>query len=282
MVPFVNELVVKLEFLIPSLPRAEKAVAEYMLNNISQISDMTLAMLADETATSEATILRFCKRMGFSTYIQLRQAFALASLENIKDTPEAISYTDSIMTICEKVIQSICHSLENMRVFISDDYERALNAILNADSVNFFATGDAVSTCMFASAKFNRIGVRSVVCSDVVYQYETALRLTERDVAFGISNSGHSLNVVRSMKLAKEQGATTIAITQTNRSPLMKYTDIGLFVTPLELTIGRDSVTKRVTELAIIESLYLGIINKGTKNYKQMLQNTMLSSELNK
>ncbi|MDD5017534.1 MAG: MurR/RpiR family transcriptional regulator [Eubacteriales bacterium] len=277
-----NEQVVKLEFLIPTSPRAEKAVAEYMLNNISLISDMTLATLSEETSTSEATILRFCKRMGFANFIQLRQAFALASVEDSVDSPEAVSYSDSMVTICDKTIHSICHSLENTKVFFSDQFDQALDAILNAKSVYFFATGDALCSCTFACAKFNRVGISSTVCSDVVYQYETALRLTDKDVAIAISNSGRSSNVVRSIKLAKERNAFTICITQAGKSPLIKYSDVSLFTAPVELTIGRDSVTKRVIELAILESFYLGIINKGTKDYKQMLQNTMLSSEMNK
>jgi DNA-binding MurR/RpiR family transcriptional regulator len=278
----VKELKVKLEFLIPTLPRAEKVVAEFMLHNSSLISDMTLAMLSDETSISDATILRFCKRMGFANFIQLRQAFALASTEDMPDSPEKISNTDNMEIICNKIIHSVCASLTNTKVFFSDEYDRALNAILNTESVYFFATGDALSSCSFAAAKFNRMGIRAFVCSDVVYQFETALRLTERDVAFAISNSGRSSNVVRSMKLAKANNAFTICITQTGKSPLLKCCDVSLFIAAVDLTVGRDSVTKRITELVILESFYLGMINKSTKDYKQLLQNTMLSSEMNK
>ena len=48
------------------------------------------------------------------------------------------------------------------------------------------------------------------------------------------------------------------------------------------MSIGRDSVTKRIVEMIILEALYLGVINSGPNDYKQMLQNTMLSSEMNK
>jgi len=277
-----NQLTVKLQFLIPTLPRAEKIVAEYMLDNIPFVSDMTLNMLSDESSVSEATILRLCRRMGFSNFIQLRQAFACAAIEDPTESPEAINAADSMTDICNKVIHSITQSLENTRVFFSEEYDRALEAILKARSVYFFATGDALSSCLYASAKFNRVGISAYVCSDVVYQYETALRLTEQDVAIAISNSGRSSNIVRSLKLAKEHNAFTISITQAGKSPLLRHSDIGLFTAAIDTTIGRDSVTKRVTELAILESFYLGIINKGSKDYKGMLQNTMLSSELNK
>ena len=48
------------------------------------------------------------------------------------------------------------------------------------------------------------------------------------------------------------------------------------------ISIGRDSATKRIVEMTILEALCLGVINTGPNDYKQMLQNTMLSSEMNK
>lgn len=277
-----NALTVKLQFLIPTLPRAEKNVASYMLDNIQSISDMTLNMLADETSVSDATILRLCRRMGFNNFIQLRQAFACAAIEDPVESPEAISHTDTMTEICNKVIHSITQSLENTKVFFSQEYDRALDAILKARSVYFFATGDALSTCAWACAKFNRVGIPATVCTDVVYSYETALRLTRDDVAIAISNSGRSSNVVRALKLAKEHNAFTICITQAGKSPLQKHSDISLFTAAVDTTLGRDSVTKRITELAILEAFYLGVIYTGTQDYKTMLQHTMLSSELNK
>ncbi|NLB89931.1 MAG: MurR/RpiR family transcriptional regulator [Clostridiales bacterium] len=277
-----NNLLVRLKFMLPALPRAEKAVAEYMAANVSQMSDMTLFMLSEETSVSEATILRLCKRLGYSSYIQLRQAFALAANEDEPDSPELISSSDEMPEISNKLIQSVNRSLENTKAFINSDYDRVLNAILKAQGIYFFVSGDATITCQYATAKFNRVGIPSFVCNDIFYQYETAMRLTEKDVAFAVSNSGRSTNVVNSMKTAKEQNAFTCCITQGGRSPLTKYCDVSLYASAVDMTLGRDSVNKRIVELVILESLYLGVINMGTNDYKQMLQNTMLSSEINK
>lgn len=268
--------------MLPSLPRAEKVVAEYMSSHILQMTDMTLSTLSDETSISETTILRLCKRLGYSSYIQLRQAFAFAANEDQPNSPEAVLSSDSMSTICKKVIHSVNRSLEDTLAFISDDYDRLLNAILSASGVYFFASGDALTSCQFACAKFLRVGIPTFVCHDVFYQYETAMRLTESDVAIAISTSGRSTNVVNAIKMAKAQNAFTCCITQGNRSPLTKYCNISLYYSAIDITIGRDSATKRIAELLLLEALYLGIINSGTNNYKQMLQNTMLSSEMNK
>lgn len=277
-----NDLSVKLNFLIPSLPRAEKAVAQYMLDNFAQISDMTLITLANETATSEATVIRLCKSLGYSSFVQLRQAFAMVSAsESSSSELESVKHSDPMDTIFDKVIRSFVQSLSNTRVLLSDSYDKALEAIINARSVCFFSIGDSQPICELASIKFQRIGITCFAPKDVMLQYEAAMRCGSEDVVIAISNSGRSSNVVKSTKLAKQRGATTICITQTGRSPLLKFTDINLFTSSIDLTIGRDSMCKRVVALAIIEALYLGVIAHGTGDYKTLLTNTMETFEIN-
>ena len=82
-----NELMVKLRFLIPTLPRAEKAVAQALLEKPELICLMTLAELARETDSSDASIIRFCRKMGYSGFSEMKQAFA-----------NALNYS-SIMTV---------------------------------------------------------------------------------------------------------------------------------------------------------------------------------------
>lgn len=257
-------------------------MAEYMSTHVAQMSDMTLSTLSDETSVSEATILRLCRRLGYSSYIQLRQAFAFAANEEHPKAPETISFSDQMPVAFRKLTYSLNRSLEDTMAFVSDDYVTVLNAILNSSCIYLFASGDAAFISQYACMKFRRLGFQCVMCSDVFYQYETAMRLTEKDVAIAISNSGRSANVVNAMKIARSQNSFTCCITQGNRTPLTKCCDVCLYYSAIDMTIGRDSVNKRIMELMIIEALYLGLINSGDSDYREMLQNTMRSSEMNK
>ena len=62
-----NDLFVRIRFLLPSLPRAEKAIASALLENPEAITHLTLAEIARESGSSEASIIGFCKRMGYDT-----------------------------------------------------------------------------------------------------------------------------------------------------------------------------------------------------------------------
>ena len=59
-----HELLEKITRLLPSLPRAEKTIADALLEDPEAIERMTLAMISRESGASEASIIRFCRRMG--------------------------------------------------------------------------------------------------------------------------------------------------------------------------------------------------------------------------
>ena len=169
-----NELLVKIRFLIPSLPRAEKAFAQALLENPEAITQLTLAAIAAESGSSEASIIRFCKRMGYHGYSGLKEAFTAAIAEGEEIHEEGIEETDGIEVILKKVFQSNVQTLQNTMVLANDGYQAALDAIISAKSIHFFGVGDAFAACQFAFMKFCRLGIPCSAYSDVMLQYITA------------------------------------------------------------------------------------------------------------
>lgn len=277
-----NELLVKIRFLIPSLPRAEKAFAQALLENPEAITHLTLAEISVESGSSEASVIRFCKRMGYHGYSDLKKAFAAAIEDGCEIHEEEIKETDDISVILKKVFQSNVQTLQNTMVLANEGYKDALDAIVNAKSIHFFGVGDAFAACQFAFMKFCRLGIPCSVNSDVMLQYVTADNLGPGDVALAVSYEGRSRNVVQAMKIAKRRGATTISITKMNKSPLLKYTDISLFISVSDLTIGRDKATRRVADQFILDVLYLGYITRTKKDYSKRLKRNQSAIDCNK
>lgn len=279
-----NDLLVRIKFQLPSLPRAEKIVAEELLDNPEAITDLTLAAMARETGSSEASIIRFCRRMGFNGYTELKHAFMKAVKEGDEVQSEEIKDHDDMRTILKKVFQSNIQTLNDTLSLATDNYDRALAALLKAKAIHFFGTGDAFSVCQLAYMKFSRLGIEGSAHSDVMLQLIAASNLKPDDVAFAVSYEGRSRNIVNAVKVAKEMGATTICITKMNKSPMLKYTDINLFTSISDLTVGRDKVTRRVSDQAILDALYLGYITKcGQKqNMSRYLKRVQNAIDCNK
>ena len=180
-------------------------------------------------------------------------------------------------------VMKVQHALDSYQNYENvKKYPEALDALLKAKEIHFFGVGDAFAVCQLAYMKFGRLGIPCSVHSDVMLQMMTAGNLTSEDVALAVSYEGRSRNVVEAMKIAKERGAVTISITKMNKSPLLRYTDISLFTAVNDLTVGRDKVTRRVSDQFILDALYLGYTTKINKGYKKQLQKIQTVIDCNK
>ncbi|SCP98622.1 MurR/RpiR family transcriptional regulator [Anaerobium acetethylicum] len=277
-----NDLFVRIRFLLPSLPRAEKAIAEALLENPEAITHLTLAEIARESGSSEASIIRFCKRMGYSGYSSLKEEFIRTIANGTEVESEGIELSDSMTTILKKVYQSNVQTLNDTLVLADEGYEKARNALIKARSIHFFGVGDAFAACQLAFMKFSRLGINCTAHSDTMLQLVVAGNMTEDDVAIAVSYEGRSKNIVECMKIAKQNGATTIAITKMNKSPLLRVTDISLFIAVNDLTVGRDKVTRRVADQFILDALYLGYATKIGNNHMKQLKKIQDAIDQNK
>lgn len=277
-----NGFFVRIKFLLPSLPRAEKEVAKALLESPEEVTRSTLAEFSIESGVSEASIIRFCKRMKFSGYTELKENLIMAIANGVEVESEGINNSDNMKTILNKVYQSNVQMLHNTLVLADNAYDEALEALLKAKSIHFFGVGDAFATCQIAFMKFIRLGIKSSAHSDAMLQLVTAGNMTEGDVAIAISYEGRSRNIVDSMKLAKQNGATTIAITKMNKSPMLKHVDISLFISVSDLTIGRERVTRRISDQFILDALHLGYVTKDERNHSEQLKKTQDAIDNNK
>ena len=279
-----KDILVKIRFLIPSLPRAEKAIAEALAEHPEAITYMTLSEISKESGSSEASVIRFCKRMGFGGDSALQQAIAEA-MEGADETHAEelqVSHEDSMYEIIQKVYQSNVQTLTDTMVLVSEQCERALEALLAAKSIHFFGAGDAYAVCQLAYMKFKRLGIPCSAEGDIMLQMITASNMSQGDVAIAISYDGRSKNVVEALRIAKQMGATTISITKKNKTPLLRYTDIKLFIAVNDLSFDREKVTRRVADQFIIDALYMGYVMRSGRNYKEQLKKTQIAIDGNK
>lgn len=278
-----NEILVRIRFLLPTLPRAEKLVAQALIENPEALLRFTLADLARETGSSDASVIRFCRRMGYSGYTELKQDIMDALVEGDEVFSEEVSENDSMNEILKKVFQSNIQTLtDTLSLASSGNYQSALEAFLKAKSIHFFGVGDAAAVCQLAYMKFTRLGIPGSAHSDVMLQMMAAGSLSKDDVAFAVSYEGRSRTIVDAMSIAKSLGATTICITKMNKSPLLKVTDIPLFTAVSDLTVGRDRVTRRVADQAIMDALYLGVLSKSGKDYSKYIKKQQKAIDSNK
>ena len=63
-----DNILIKIREMKDNLTPVERMVAEYILANTEEIPHLSIKSLAQLSKTSDASVLRFCKTMGYSGY----------------------------------------------------------------------------------------------------------------------------------------------------------------------------------------------------------------------
>jgi RpiR family transcriptional regulator, carbohydrate utilization regulator len=81
-------------------------------------------------------------------------------------------------------------------------------------------------------------------------------------VAFGISCSGATRETVQCLEVARGKGATTVCLTNAMKSPITAYSKYSLYATPSEIKYFQAPLASRVTQLAVIDALFVALALK--------------------
>ena len=268
-----DKISLKMKRLYPAMGKAEKQVADWIEANPKKIISLSIVDLAEQCGCSEATIVRFSKRLGMSGFQELK--ISLASEGGGESVSTNITKDDSPFQIFQKVSNDIFLSLDRTGHVLSEDaLKKASDALCQAGKIALFGLGNSASVAGDGAHKFLRAGLNAVAYSDNHMQVIAASHLKKGDVAIGISHSGSSKDIVDALKLAREQGAITIAITNEGKSPLLKAADIVLFTSAEETQHNILGLTSRLTQLAIIDALYFSLVYSRSEEALESIRQT--------
>lgn len=249
---------VKIQSMYDTLGEAEKRIADYILKHEKDIIYLTITEVAEQTKTSEATVVRTCRKLGYRGFQDFKITVAQEIVNPVKSIFEEATEEDSCFDILNKEFDSIINTLNYTRRIINkDELVAAAEAILKARKVVVFGCGNSAPVALDAAHKFIRAGLESAAYNDSHMQIIIAAGLTKEDVAIGISHSGSSRDVVEALEVAKSRDATTICITNYGYSPVTKVADIKLFTASEETRYRIIGLSSRIAQLGIIDAIYI-------------------------
>ena len=246
---------VNIKVLYNSMGKAEKKIADFLLKDPKAILPLSIVDFAEVCGVGEATIVRFSKRLGLDGYQQLK--ISIAQEEDAPAVDKNISKRDSAYDILTKVCRDINSSLEKTMVVIdADSISKFCEAVMKAREVYIFGLGNSAAVALDVSHKFLRLGIRAHAFTDNHMQAIAAAHLGKGDVAFAISHSGSSRDIIEAMEIAKANGATTVAITNNGKAPIDKFCDMMLHTISDETNYRILGLSSRISQLAIIDAVY--------------------------
>ena len=268
-----DRISLQIKLLYDKMGNAEKRIANWIFENPGKIISLSIVELAEQCECGEATIVRFAKRLRLNGFQELK--FSLASENGGSPASNHITESDSAFEIYQKVCNDIYLSLEKTKSSLKENLlGEAAEKICKANKIVIFGLGNSSAIAIDASHKFIRAGLNAISYTDNHMQVIAASHLKENDVAIGISHSGSSKDVVEALKIAKEHNATTIAITNSGKSPILRQSDIVLSTTSEETQYNILALNSRIAQLAIIDTLYFYIVYNRSKDALRSIQQT--------
>jgi DNA-binding MurR/RpiR family transcriptional regulator len=266
-------LLVYLQGILPSLNPTERLIAEFVLADPERILSSSIAEIRNGSGASVGSIVGFCRTLGLKGFANFKIALARDLAQGgLPGSPES-NGRRSTMSLYEAVFHFHAQSLtETLRINRQETLQEASRQLEKAHRIELFSIGLSYPVAYTARCKFRLIGLPASAEFDSHLQLIAATQLRKGDLAFGVSCSGNTRETVECLQVARSKGATTICLTNSMKSEIVRYADLALYATPSEVKYFQAPLASRITQLAVVDALFVAIVSRHKNRTAAQLQ----------
>ena len=243
--------------------KGQKRIANFILDSYDKAAFMTASRLGKRVGVSESTVVRFAAELGYDGYPDMQKSLQkmirnrLTSVQRIEVTNDRIGDQDLLSMVLQSDMEKIRLTLEELD---RDMFEKVVDAIVSARKIYIIGVRSSAAIATFLSFYFNLIfdNVVKVSANTASEVFESLLRVGEGDVVLGVSFPRYSSRTVQAMSFARDRGATTVAITDSDASPLAPICTYSLKARSDMASFG-DSL---VAPLSLVNALLVAVSRK--------------------
>lgn len=215
------ELIQKIQQEYPSFSHKEKLIADYLLQNATEIKNINIADLAELTESSPATITRFSKKVGVENFVDLKMKIN----SHVGETNEQ----ESELLIANEILKYYSEVIEETNKLTNKKYlEEVIKLISSANRIYILGIGNSGLTAKEFSYRLLRMGLTSSAILDSHIMLMQGAILDEKDLIIAVSSSGETAEIIASLELAKNNKVKIVALTSFINSSIAKISDVTL------------------------------------------------------
>lgn len=241
------------------LSPAELRVAEHVLAHPRAVLNDPIVEIARAAQVSQPTVIRFCRSLGCEGLSDFKLRLASGLTGTVPVTHTQVNLDDSMQELGAKVLGNTASAILQVRSQLNrETIARAVDLLLGAGHIEFYAVGHYGVVAQDAQFKFLRFGMSSAAYTDTRLQMLAANVLKPRDVAVIISSGGRLSELLEVADKAHARGAYVVAITA-SQSPLARKADAALIVDHAEDVATHLPMISRILHLLVIDILAVGV-----------------------
>ena len=242
-----------------SATESEKEVLRFLINQTREAVEMDIHTMAKKCFCSPATIVRICKKNGFSGFKELKQALwnDMNFSKQLMQVNLAAPSEEKIPNIVANVLNTNIMAIQNIYNLLDfDELDRIVALLLSQRYVYLYGIGASFLVAKDFQQKLERINKRTFLYEDIHLQLISSTNLEPGDVAIIVSYSGITKEIIEIAQNVKMCGGKIIAITKYGTNKLSSMSDFNLFVPMLEKPLRVGASSSRVSQLSVVDIVY--------------------------
>ena len=250
-----------------SFSKGQKRIANYILQDYDKAAFMTANRLGKLVGVSESTVVRFASELGYDGYPSMQRALQemirsrLTSTQRIQAAGDMLSGHDVLATILQS-------DMEKLQMVVNEadrsEFERVVDCVMQAKHIYILGVRSSYFVAGYLNFYLHLLSenVTLVQTNAAGEIFEQLFRIGPGDVMIAISFPRYSKVTMNTAKFAVDRGATIVAITDNELSPLYQMASASLLA-PSEMISFVDSM---VAPMSMINALLVTIGYRMGKN----------------
>lgn len=250
----------KLESVRPVVGPARQKVIDYILEHAEDVIFLSITELAGQAGVSEATVVRLFQEINYRGYQDFKIKLSRELSPDRQQLDHNIDEGDSPGAVLRSLVNLSVETLRSTVQIVDDEaLAKVVEVLAKAHRIEFLGMGGSGSVAGDAYHKFLRLGIPVNAVSDSHDAAQVCAVLGPDDVALFVSHSGTTKDVLEAAQLAKEAGATVVAITRYGRSPLARIAHLTLHTVSAETQYRSEAISSRIAQLVLIDTLMVSL-----------------------
>ena len=259
-------IIAKISNQFDRLSNNEQKIAQVILDAPESVVGLSSSAFAEQAGVSQSSIIKLAQKLGFKGFPALKQALneelTRKKVLDVSGTLHGdIQQNDTAKVMAQKLSQSKLSAIvETTNALDYENLDQAVTVLNKANKVHLVGLGGSAIVMKDLSYKLMKIGITALCELDSHVQITIAQTLNANDVMVVCSFTGNRKEVVIAAEIAKQRGATLIAITGLNDSPIRRMADIQLDTIADEAQARTSAIYSRTAQNCITDLLFMALI----------------------
>ena len=253
--------------------KGEKQIANYLRRNQDESAFLSIGELAERLGLSEATLVRFARTLGFSSYPAMRTVLQDAFRRRVTHSARLRGRLEDLRQggdIFEKlVVSEMDYLTQALETVDRGALQKTVELLRTCERIFVFGGGPSISLVDLMDIRLRRMGKDVVALKSSGREVlESLLSLTPNDLLFAICFFDLNPTLQLVLDYANEIGCPIIILTDTLESIIGQKANVSLAARRCPIS----EFHSLVVPMTVINTMLLGLVNEDEKRVAENLE----------